>query len=303
MASAAEIVFLGLCTFLNVDHYNTRGLPAPAVALVRVDVNHATHGGAPIPRHVAFIAYDSNSVELTGVPDQALPDTPYRFVVLDGEELSFTGAPAGKTRVKPSFATVPRQSQYWKTQLATRWNRCVAPLKGAKASSNCVAAYMPLGGGDLSAGHLTPIEWEFRETSEDAAILRDRFAREVYYRFPLSTATIVLTTTTLDAKHQTRTMTFTAKNRADKTVRLWIGNTPDTHITGEILGLEPIEYTSGSHFAALKRVVAEASEAIDAIYPTPFPTMLRAPGVVARGGSAGDKRSPDGGYCGPAGTP
>jgi hypothetical protein len=173
---------------------------------------------------------------------------------------------------------------------------------------------MPIGGGELSAGHLTPVEWEFRTSNESPGTLRDRFAREVYYRFPISQPKLVMTATSLDENRHVRTLTFIPKNPAGN-VKVWIGNTILDHIAGELLQLEPTEYTPGKHFAEVGRVSSTNGRSV--LIPTPFPTERKPPaGRMTTGPTISNPmnpldpanrlnphRNPDGGFCGPDGQP
>jgi hypothetical protein len=297
--TSAELIFIGLCTFLNVSHSTSGGAPAPAVALIRVEAGHVHNNeDAEIPKHVAYIAFDTTTVELTGEDAIPLKNNNLRYVVLSGEQIEISRAPAGKTIVKPSFSTVPSRSQYLKKPPTPKWNRCIAPVRGKKPTKDCVSAYMLLGGGALSAGHLTPIEWEFRETAESAATLRDRFAREVYYRFPLQDSTLVVNLRSL-ATNATRTLTFKRINAGvspgdSGDLRIWIGNSPEQSIEAEMQGLEPLQYSAGYHFTTLRMVSTPNHP-----FATPHPTVLGVPPGAAIGATVSDGRNPDGGYCGP----
>lgn len=293
-----EIIFTGLCTFLNLedDHDD---LPEPSVILVRAEGHGDHHDSGVDDRHVPFIAFDSREVLVTGAADlRKVPGAPpFRMIVLDGEEIAIEKCePPGKLDVGPSYATVVKRDDYWPQAIGS-YDRDVVPQKGAahKPLAARVAAFMRFGDGRITADNLTTHEWEFAipELNRPAgapAVHRDRFAQEVIYsEFPHSGDEIVMTLTKLDKPSVSRTFRFSRAPQNKQQLTLVIGNLVEDDLQQAVNGgVMANPRVGGRHFELLNRTAGLKD-------PGPIPVAVTTR-TVRRGGPGGGG---SGGLCGP----
>lgn len=255
----AEIIFVGLCSFLNlandIDH-----MPPPSVILT-ADKDHTP-----------FIAIDPTKIKVEGVTFGSNP--PYAYIKLDGEELTFNDDRSVPPRVGFSLSAVASLGAYGRVANPV-WNEDYVPKKMKHPKSKQVAAYAEFGNGELTADNKTTIEWEFRDSKGNKTIT-GKFARNVHYKFTPANGILYIEARSLDGTGK-RVMKFTPINNAP--LQIWIGNSMD--ITKDIKGYNPTSLEPGHHFKHFYKHL-QGSPAVFIPYPI---------GIVAKGAESG--------YCGP----
>src|SRR4051794_15695609 len=111
MATTVEIMFVGLCSFLNMKNATDPNLPAPSVIVHRVPGGH----GADM-QHTAYIAFDRTKMKVTGATAKQVTNSNFSFIPLDGQKLTLIDADMTATpKIDATFDTdVARFSQYAK---------------------------------------------------------------------------------------------------------------------------------------------------------------------------------------------
>src|SRR5690349_11452901 len=189
-----EVVFTGLCAFLNVNATN-ESMPDPSVILVRGDDHDmpgmpgmsSNNDNAPKHMHVAFIAYDSKTTKVSADPDVAFEDVQqaqtFKFLRLDGVQVQIEGDDPGTPNLPDNSYRdlVARKDEYW-PEVKNKWNRDYVPepAMGKKPSKTAVAAYLRFGSkGNITAGKVSPFPWQFPKL--DGTFYIGNFAEEVVY--------------------------------------------------------------------------------------------------------------------------
>ncbi|HEX2834704.1 MAG TPA: hypothetical protein VHW00_16955 [Thermoanaerobaculia bacterium] len=280
MATSVEIIFVGLCSILN-PRDQIANMPPPSAIIMR-RTNHET-----------FIAFDSNTVTVTGVT--ATPISGSRFskidFLADGEELTFNDDRTKLPSVDNSFDDVARFKTY--SRIASpAWDPNFIPLRGKVPKKGVVAAYVEFGGGTLSAARKTAVLYQFALNGEALEVSKAScFAREVHYTFTSTGDGLLIEARSLDDGSK-RSMLFKPKGGSSR-VEVWIGNSMDP--LGDLLRLEPAKYGEGVHFGTFYESETRADNV--ATDPIPRPLKYNCAGVplpVSEG--EGD---PEIGYCGP----
>ena len=330
MVTTAEIIFVGLCSFLNVKNSETT-MPPPSVLVT----NEA--------KHISFIAWDTNTVSVDGAVDaQPLGGSSYSYVLLGrggvGDEVMFNDDRTNAPQVDATFDQVASFKDYSGIAPADLvWDTDYIPAAQQQPSEKHAAGYVLLGGGTLTGDRLTKVRYEFRSASAAEDTSKSHYyAREVHYRFKPTGANLLIDTRSLDGNKK-RTMILKPKNGATN-VEVWIGNSPDP--ISDILREEPTTCADGVHFAAFYRAEKKADDLGKIPLPRPvavdcagsamiLPTTARKPTAhthAKRGTSSGgsattglastigrfrhkghshllDEGDPELGYCGPDGKP
>lgn len=286
-----EIVFTGLCSFLNLT--NTNGtMPRPSVILPRTPADDHPH--------VPFIAFNDADVAVT--PDVAFVGVPnttdFRYRVLNGEYIALANDPVGWPVVLPSYELLCKKDCYW-PEAKNHWDRRYVPTADTEPDSRVVAAYMRFGAGTISAERLTDFEWEF-VTEDGRCTQRGYFAQEVVYRvYPFPKKELMIRLRRLDEKGDPETFTFTAKRPNSNKIKIWIGNSDQVYKSLLRLSSPP---KRAIHFKHLNDVAGLGS-----IGPVPVPLVpsgLFGPDQLIGGSNTGGRFTEPGsgsdtGYCGP----
>lgn len=298
-AHELEIIFTGLCSFLNLT--NTNGtMPPPSVILPRTSDDD---------EHTPFIAFNTADVKVTTsgggaefVPVEKAPDFQHR--TLDGVLLKFREDSVGWPVVLPSYALVAQKDCYW-PEAKNHWDRDYVPAGDDEPDSKVVAAYMPLGAGTIAAERLTDFEWEF--VAEDGRCTqRAYYAQEVIYRiYPFRSKQLTLVLRRLDNKSGSdkkpvkEIFTFTVARANSTKIKIWIGNSDEIHKSLLRLSSAP---KRAIHFEHLNDVSGFGGSG-----PIPSPIVPRDLFLAADVENAENEGQPkkrpgtgsDTGYCGP----
>lgn len=279
----AEIVFTGLCSFLNVDGKN-RTMGDPSVILVKTDHGHG--GGQPHDEHIAFLAFNTDKVEVddpTGFT-AVKKASKYMYLGLDGVELSIANDPPGTPAVDSSYRDlVVKKDDYWPEE-KDKWDPDFVAPKGKKPKKSAVKAFMRFGKGTVSAARVCEVPWRFIKKNGD--VFERKFAEEVIYSdFPHSESAVEITLTDLsngEPNPASRKLRFSLKSGA-KTLTLYVGNNLEKDIP-QCLFREKTKYIGAKtdHFKYLNRIAGKDNG--------PIPEPVNPPG----GGAGGS-----GGICGP----
>src|SRR6185503_11727191 len=99
MAITAEIIFVGLVSFLNVRDQNVGTDMPPPSAIVLKATGHQT-----------FIAFDNNKVSMTGAAAAPVGGSAFSSIAFDavGDELSFNDDRTVSPQVDETFDSVAR---------------------------------------------------------------------------------------------------------------------------------------------------------------------------------------------------
>lgn len=292
MATPIDIVFVGLCTLLNVQNTDSR-LPPPSVLVMR----HQQTASDPVRTHVAFVAFKTDDLASDGgftphpVPG---PDTRYQYIELDGVEIElnddWSGPPTPVS--KPDLAIM---SVYAKQQLD--FDERVVPRPGERPQDRSVGGFVQLGTGAISTARPTDCKWVFAKpgTKGDPKDARS-YAREIRYKFHSASASPTLRLRRFDGSYEGNIQL------KSQTQALWIGSSPPEQMLAEI---DPDQYqkwrsthstthsmtTTATHFAVFYRQLKNAPSDKDMYLPT-----------LAETGCT-EVKTPDVGYCGPDGQP
>lgn len=306
---SVKIVFSGLCSFLNPKNNNTT-MPEPSVIVLRTDLSiplehsdehgHAHNDFADIQiKHIPFLAFDSRKVlvsDARGFQRASRVDPLFWFRELDGVLLKIEGFNAKPLTVDPSFDRVVSRDKYW-PGTENQWNRAFVPVKGELPLKSAVHAFLRFGGGILSAGRLSRVQWQFVIPEKPTYI--DYFAEEVSYSdFLAAEDKLVIKVLDLTTEREITTLQFTSRDdRSDGSndIVIFIGNNTEQGIKEGFLRRsdENAQPSDGRHMVFLNQV-ASPHVRIPAPIPVPVPKPDPVvPGtVMAAGGSSS-------GFCGP----
>lgn len=310
-----EVVFTGLCSFLNVRDNHGNDMVEPSIILVRtdVDVDAGTPGAGYVEgrnpedeeavarphehehaveeykhEHVAFIAYNEDEVTTTSPGFEKIEgaDGFWMLPLPMGVEIVLTGIPAGKPTVVQSYDTIAKKDHYW-PDAKNQWNRDYVPVKGEKPDSDAVAAFMRFGQGFIGGGRLCPLEWTFQDSV--GRVLTNQFAEEGFYSFDQEDGDIIVQLIDLDDPENVKEICFTPKPDDKNAIPdqiLFIGNNVKDDIARCVLRSESNSYQDGDHFRFLN--------AVSSMSGGPFPAFGRRVTSAPSGGGGGTS-----GACGP----
>jgi hypothetical protein len=317
MAVDVEIVFNGLCSFLNVRDTNN-DMPEPSVILVRTDKEPPpnTHpptemddmddmgdgdsgGTTPHVPHKSFLAFDSKTIRIDDasgfvrVPEKA----DFWSLTLSGVLIKIKDD-NGQPTVDGSYDDVLKKDRYW-PEAANLFNRDYVPERGKKPKKTAVNAFLRFGSGTITAGRLSTVQWKF--IRNDGQTYINYFAEEVVYSgFGHSGDTIVIELYDLFTDQRLRTLTFFARTSDVDMLTLFIGNNTKAGIV-DALNRAPkdgVQPKDGSHIAYLNAVAdpdVSPYGPIPKAVPQPVPLDDGSGPVVEEnlGGGGSD------GFCGP----
>lgn len=276
MATGVEIVFIGLCSFLNIDGTHLE-MPPPSVIL---------HNDSA---HTPYIAYDTTKVVLSSTPTVTPTSLGgnYAIIKLTGEELILNDNAGAKPNAKTDFDKVVHFATY-SGDASPSWHRARVPLNGDLPDDSEVAAYIELGGGDLYGERVSPIRWQFKDPGNGtlSGQQADKFARAVRYKFMSATDNLIIRARALDGTSHRR-LVFTATTLGQP-VEVYIGNSVKNKELKDIVWIEPPNHAPGTHFMVFYKTVDDPL----AHMFIPFPIE-----------SPGPDKGPDTGYCGPDNQP
>lgn len=235
MATPVEILFVGLCSLLNMTGQ------APNVAGPAVVVYDDK------PTHTPFIGFDATQLSISGATATPINGTKLAFIELSGEDLTIQSDPPGNPVIGANMDKLAHLTKYGDITNPA-WVRSRIPDKGGKPTKAAAAAFIPLGSGTLTAGRISPITWTFKDSKGKPSPTQPSlaFAREIKYSFDSSTGTLVLEAGILGSSNPLKTITFTPTNAGP--IRIWIGNAVKGSIANEIDWKEPSMYMPGGHF-------------------------------------------------------
>lgn len=275
MATTVEIVFIGLCSFLNIDGAQP-DMPPPSVILH----NDAVH-------HTPYVAFDTTVVRMTGATATSLGAN-FAMVKLEGEELIINDDASRGPTLDASMGKVVHLAKYSGIS-QPMWNRARIPLNGGLPEKGEVAAYLEFGSGTLSADRLSPIKWTFKDQTNNPSATQadDNFARSISYKFLSATDNLIIRARALDGGSH-RKLVFTPVSGG--AIKVFIGNSVKNKELKDIKFVEPAIHQAGVHFM-------EFYKSLDPIPRTMFiPFPIESNPNDIQGG-------PDTGYCGPDGQP
>ena len=296
-----EIVFVGLCSFLNTEDKNDT-MPEPSVILVRTPEDKAhlhsaccAGSDAESVEHTAFIAYNSNEAWVSDPSGfyQVDPQRPFFYYALDGVEVRIKDnpieTPDDKPSVDESYHFVAKKDDYW-PEVKNQWDRLYVPERGDYPDSGKVAAFMKFGKGRVYAQNRTRHRWAFRDVYGTLRLI-GHFLREVVYTdFPHTEEKLAIALYSLDDQNLVHEFYFKALDDRP-TIRLWIGNLMKSDLLGGLTGArEKANANAGAHFAFLNAVAGYGLEQ----GPIPIPIEEKDDDENANDGGAGET-----GYCGP----
>lgn len=309
-----DIVFSGLCSFLNVTDSNPT-MPEPSVILVRTDgaaeIPHHMHGdGGHV--HIPFVAFDSTKIGVevsAGLASDEIPQVPtFRFFRLDGVKLSIANASRGKPTVRRNYNRVVRKDDYF-PEAKNKWNRDFVPRRGRNPKSTAVAAFMRFGEGTISAHRISKVQYKFvREGSKKPFV--GRFAEEVVYRFRHSGRSVVIELSDLVTRRKVGKLTFSPVAPSARKLTIFIGNNmPDAMDDAVRRTVRESSSAGNDHFVFLNLV---ASKRLVAKGPVAEPVEPREESEPKKAGPSDTPveeppvGGPGTGFCGPGnanGTP
>lgn len=290
-----DIVFTGLCSFLNVCDVNAL-MPEPSVILV------STKGHAAHHQHRPYIAFDNTQVTVDPADNlEFVKKTQQQFSFLpfegdlQGVLLTVNTAPEGTPVVHPSYLGsdevkgVVRRDDYWK-EATNQFNPDFVPAKGGKPKKAAVDAFMRFGGGAIWAGRPCKVEWIFTK-ADGSVVHRGNFPEEVVYSFQNKGNDVVITLTDLDSDAEKRTLRFSLKEPGSR-MTLNIGNNIDDDMDNAVQRriTEKVRDGDGDldHFTFLNQTAPAGTP------PAPAITLGPQPKDPPGGGGGGL-----GGACGP----
>jgi len=272
----ADIVFTGLCAFLNADGQNTT-MGDPAVIAVQTPNDN--------PHHIPFLAF--NSTEVTVDNDTGFVVIPqaqdHKYLELGTYEIEIDGQPPAQPTVTQSyFDYLLRKDDYW-PEAKDSWDRKYVPKKGDKPSRDAVKFYMRFGAGTLRAGRIALVRWYFQRRA--GAAFAGNFAEEVVYSFTQAAGPVIIKVLNLADGTLVRTLKFDALSNGN--VTLFLGNNTISDMATAVARSVTVQVkdTSGEHFMYLNAIAGQGDG------PTPV-GINPFPG----GGSGGGE---NGAPCGP----
>lgn len=302
MKSVAEIIFVGLCSFLNVHDTVKYDMPSPSVIVMNED------------DHTPFIAFDSDEVEAVdgnGKPiGNPVPgSTALKYIVLQGEELVLLNGPSGVPRVAESFDAVASASMYAPESKSDTYDEDYVPKQNGKPKKSAVSAFLMFGGGSLGRGRLTAVPYVFQTVGGGDQTIAGRFAEEVIYSFPADR--IRLSAVDLEDPARTRSLAFLPKNLGQGVptgIRVWIGAAADvariegSGIAGTIRGKQHGPYLDAGHMVLFNKMFKPATTTAKKKVKDRVPHPVRdwvVASAAPKGSHAKGLRAEESGYCGP----
>ena len=289
-----EIVFTGLCSILNPDGTNEK-MGEPGVILVQTpeDPNASPEVKAHDHGHVAFLAFDTAKVDVTGASNiqNVKGNQTWRYIPLDAVEITVeNNAPAVPQVLDSYWESIAHRDDYW-PEKAGEFDRDFVPLAGHRPKSHAVKAWMRFGKGKIEASRISEAPWRF-ETSNGP--VEKCFAEEVVYSgFLHSGDAVVLQLKDLEeGKKDVERLAFSLKPgvSADSMLTLIIGNLEEEDMLGAT-NRDPTvsaRFPEADHFKYLNRIAGHGDG------PTP---VVVNPKVDLRRQDGGGGSS--GGACGP----
>lgn len=328
----AELIISGLCSFINIRDED-RKVIGPSVILVQTencgapDCNtmhtdsYDRAGGHMIVRggltsndainkeaanagmahrshnHIPYIAYNADEVDVNnGTGFLAVPDAPnFRFMLLDGVQMTIEGKPAAKVEIDESYdRCVVQKDHYWPDG-PKEYNPAYVPKRGDRPDKSAVKAWFPLNGGKLAAGNMSRCAWAFLDGSN--ITLCGRYAEEVVYKdFPHHPGSVDIKLHDLKDKNVVvRTLSFVLKKTNGDKVSLFLGNHVEADMASAMRRQQYDVFdpaVSGTHWVFLNQIAASPG-------PGPLPKPLPIPFPSAISGLGGGTGT--GGPCGPGG--
>lgn len=284
----AEIIFSGLCSFLNVRNANPT-MTEPSVILVRtegvrIDTRNIDKELAglddepPTPdEHIPYIAFQTAEVNVEVLEGGALfknvPKAPgFEFLRLDGVELKIADDPPAMPTVLDSYDLVVKKDDYWPAA-RNLWNRDFVPEPAQpgqpfnQPKKSAVVGFMRFGSGTIAAGKMARVEWSFPRPGQDPH--RGRFAEEVVYsRAVPDQQPVVIQLTDLESGEARIKLRFSAKDPAATKLTLFVGNNDVGDIDNAVQRRIPASVPDNEHFLFLNQVAAVADEG-------PIPSVVR----------------------------
>lgn len=314
MALDVEIVFNGLCSFLNVRGTNNY-MPEPSVILVRtdkepppnthppkgMDMGGGDHSGGSVPHpveHKSFLAFDSKTIRIDDASgfNRVAEKPDFWSLELSGVLIKIKDD-NGHPTVDGSYDDVLKKDDYW-PEAANLFNRDYVPESGKKPKKTAVNAFLRFGSGTITAGRLSTVQWKFIRNDGKTHI--NYFAEEVVYSgFGHSGETVVIELYDLFTDQLLRTLIFSARSNDVHKLTLFIGNNTKAGIV-DALNRAPdknAQPKDGSHVAFLNAVADP-----DVSPYAPIPQAVPQP-VGTGSGSGHPTEHPGGGgsdgFCGP----
>lgn len=246
-----EIVFAGLCSFLNPGGKNsTMGDPA----VIAVQTPHGNGTEHHHEEHIAFIGFDSRKVEIDDdSPFEPHPDAPeFYYMPLDGVEISIVGHAAATPIIDSTFSRlIVRKDNYW-PEAKDQWNRDYVPSAGYKPKKTAVKVYMRLGSGTLGAGRVSMVRWEFPRPGLSS--YGGYFAEEAVYHFQVGSSEVVVKLTDLESGTPAGTFRFSPAQGWQGSVELFVANNLKGDMPGTFERRVTTASKQGDHFKFLNRV-------------------------------------------------
>jgi hypothetical protein len=303
----AEIIFSGLCSFINVRDANNT-MTEPSVIVVRTtprlpqdDPPPPAPEGEPEPKeHIPYIAFRTANVKVDvlegGFEFEKVPKAPgFQLLRLDGVELKIEGNPPANPTVHDSYDRVVKKDDYW-PEAKDLWDRDFVPEPAQdggplnRPKKSAVVGFMRFGAGRIAAGRIAPVEWSFAR--QGAPPHRGRFAEEVIYSgFPHGDGTdVVIRLEDLETGESRGRLRFSPRTPKDDKVTLFVGNNDEEDIDNAVQRRIPSDVPDNDHFKYLNRVAKLNDDG-------PIPLVVR-PSVYSPAGprSGGGSSS---GPCGP----
>jgi hypothetical protein len=311
---SVEIVFSGLCSFLNLNNINNT-MPEPSVILVRTDLKivhaHTDEHGEVVDdvaslihdKHIPFLAFDSTKVlvsDARGFQRASRIDPNFWFRKLDGVLLTILDLKTGYPTINQNYSRVVSKDAYW-YEAKDQWNREFVPVRNDRPKKSAVHAFLPFGGGKIRSARLSRVQWKFASPGKPVHI--DYFAEEVIYSDFVQTDTrLMIEIADLETRAPISTLTFMA--REDRTdgqkdlITVFIGNNTEQGMKeGFERKTDPTAQPhDGAHIVFLNQVAdvnVRASAPLPVPVPKPDKPQLPQPGHEP--GSGG----PSAGFCGP----
>jgi hypothetical protein len=237
--TSVEILFVGLCSFLNMNNQYSF-MPPPSVVLHRTDQSM---------KHQAFIAWDQNSVALQNAASFPVLYTKNgtAFLKVDSEELALNDdQSAGPTFVDQTtfFKSVPRITLYGDLPQTPDFEPKHVPPKGQMPDPGAEAAYLEFGNGTISSDWQTEKQYVFRDGNGVAMDTTARYYhRRVKYAYTASGNALVIVARKFDNSLR-RKLIF--KPISGTAVTVWIGNS--MNIDEDMNPTPPIKNKIAAHF-------------------------------------------------------
>lgn len=285
-----EIVFPGLCSFINMRNCNGT-LPPPCVVLPQTP---------DAMKHIPFIAFGKADVRVEKLRGSAnftdvefAPD--FSYLPLNGVDIRLLEDLRGFPRVLRSYELIAHKDDYW-PEAKNCWDERYFPGEDGRPDEHVVAAFMPIGGGTIAAERLTDFEWEFRN-EDGLPTTREHYAQEVIYRiYPFRHENITLVLTRFDrSAKEPDVFRFYSQRKNVKKIKLWIGNSDSIHRA--LLRISGVP-RKAIHFEHLNYIASLGRKG-----PIPCPVV---PWNLFQGPNLSNIDDPPGGgsdtgYCGPNG--